>query len=254
MLAVERQHKIEQLVQGQGSVTLTQLTAMFGVSSETIRKDLLLLEKAGVLTRTHGGAIRKHGAKALAPLAERKQSYIREKQELCGYALQLIRDGDIIAIDQGSTGLELAKLVAASFTNLTVATHSLEVIGILAQNPKLELILCGGNYVPEELCFAGPLTVKAIEDLHFHKCFLCPSGVSLTYGITEFLPAMVEVQRAYIRRADQTCILAYSQRFEKGAKIKLDDVRPDFTYVTDSGLPDEIAQSFLDRQIMIIKE
>ena len=254
MLAIERQNAIRNLVRETGSVTLSELVAMFGVSSETIRKDLLTLEKTGILSRTHGGAISTAKKGIFIPLKERKTDHLPEKQELCGYAIRHIRNGDTIAIDEGSTATELAKQIVCTFSKLTIATHSLEVFEILAQNPGFDLILFGGTFDREEMAFYGRQTLAAVGQHHFDKCFLFPSGVSLQYGLMDYLSDFLDVQDAYIAHSTQTYILAYSDRFEKPARVKLRDVDPGFIYITDSRLPPEIVARYEQHHIKIIKE
>lgn len=254
MLAIERQRVIQNLVQESGSVTISELTSMFGVSSETIRKDLLTLEKAGVLNRTHGGAVSAVRVGVLAPLQERKVDHLPEKRELCEYAIRCIQDGDVIAIGEGSTAMELAKLIACTFTKLTVATNGLDVFEILEKNPGLELILCGGKLDREERAFFGRATISAIEQFCFDKCFICPSGISLKYGIMDYRAEQIDVMDAYLRRSVENYVLAYSDRFEKPARMKLRDVDPGLTYITDSKLPPEIAACYEKHNIKIIKE
>lgn len=254
MLAIERRRAIVNLVNDQGSVTHAQLAALFSVSSETVRKDLLALEQENLLARTHGGAVRVSKRAALAPLRERQKDCVAEKRELCGYALRFIRNGDVIALDEGSTSAELARLIACTFTHLTIATSSLEIFNILSENSGLELILCGGQFVREELAFAGSLTVSLINRLHFDKCFIFPSAVSQKFGLMDSLDSFIPVQQALIERSDKVFVLAYSERFESSALVKVDDMRREYTYITDSALPQDVYARYLDSQIHIIKE
>ena len=253
MLAIERQRVIENLVQEAGSVTISELTTMFGVSSETIRKDLLALERSGILHRTHGGAVSAKKTGALLPLQARKTDHLQEKRELCEYAIRYIQDGDVIAIDEGSTALELAKLIACTFTKLTIVTASLDVFEILAKNQGFELILCGGIFDREERAFVGRVTVSTIEQFWFDKCFLCPSGISLEHGIMDYLADMVDVQYAYRKHSAEVYVLAYSDRFEQPARMKLGEVNPEYTYITDSHLKQEIAERYAEKKIQIKK-
>lgn len=254
MLAIERRHAIVRIVNEQGSATHAQLAALFDVSSETVRKDLVALEKDGLLARTHGGAIRAGDRPVIAPLRERQKDHITQKRELCGYALRFIRNGDTLALDEGSTAAELAKLLVCTFNHLTIATASLEVFGILRENPGFKLILCGGEFIRDELSFSGMLTIATIRSLHFDKAFIFPSGISARYGIMDMNDSFITIQQAFIERADSVFILAYSDRFSQSSSIKLTDLRQDFTYITDSSLPEDIDLGFKKQNIHIIKE
>lgn len=247
MLGIERQQHITNRIRQNGKVTISELISLFGVSAETIRKDLLFLEQEGILKRTHGGAV----TGLIHPLSLRKQERVAQKTELCQTALSFIRDGDTIALDSGSTSLELAKLLTLHFSSLTVVTHSLEVFHFLCSNSLFRLILCGGSYIREEAAFAGHLTEEAVRRVHTQKAFLCPSGISPEKGITDYLESFIPIQKAYLDQADQVFILADSEKFEHTALIKLDEARTEYTYITDSGLKDEIYDRYREKNILI---
>lgn len=251
MLAIERQRNIANLVRQNGNVTISELVAQFQVSAETIRKDLLRLEQEGVLHRTHGGAVSVRTGSSLRPLSIRKQERVSQKAELCRCALQFIKNGDVIAIDGGSTALELAKLLSCTSLKLTVVTHSMEVFNVLGENSNLRLILCGGTFIREEAAFAGHLTMEAVGRVHTTKAFICPSGVSLEFGITDYLEAFIPIQSAYLQNTNQAFILADSEKFESTALFKISEARSDFTYITDSVLSDPIYDLYQENQIDI---
>ena len=236
LLAIERRNQIANRVLQTGNVTIAELTEQYKVSAETIRKDLLFLEQQQLLIRTHGGAVRFHTGSTLAPLSVRKKEHIQQKQELCRYALSFVENGDSLFIDEGSTAVELARLLVAHFDRLTIVTHSLEIFHILSQNSGFRLMLCGGFYHPEESAFHGHLTVDAIRQLQVDKAFVFPSGISLKTGITDYGEEFVSIQRACIDQANRVFILANSEKFQKNALYKVWDMDPAFTYITDSGL------------------
>jgi len=247
MLGIERQQHITNRIRQNGKVTISELVALFGVSAETVRKDLLFLEQEGVLKRTHGGAV----TGLTHPLSLRKQERVPQKTELCQAALSFIREGDTIALDSGSTAMELAKLLILHFHSLTVVTHSLEIFHFLSGNSLFRLILCGGSYVREESAFAGHLTEEAVRRVHTQKAFLFPSGISPETGITDYLECFIPIQKAYLEQAAQVFILADSEKFEHTALMKLADTKTEYTYITDSDLKEEIYNHFREKNILI---
>lgn len=250
MLAIERHQYIVKLIRQNGKVTIAELMNLFHVSAETIRKDLLYLEQNRALKRTHGGAVCINHSCILRSLQERKQDRVTQKAELCRYALSFIQNGDVVAIDAGSTAIELAKLISCTFSKLTVVTHSMDVFQILSENSEIELILCGGKFIPEESAFGGYLTVDSVSQVHTAKAFLCPTGVSVKFGITDYCEPLLAVQRSYLSNTDQVFVLADSNKFETSAHLKLCDTQPDFTYITDSELPDEIYSLYSNHNII----
>ncbi len=253
MFAIERQQAILNIIDEKGNVTISELGSLFRVSTETIRKDLLILEKNGMLVRTHGGAVSNSRNKAFLPLSERLKEHVPEKAELCGYAVQFIQNGDIIAIDAGSTAIELSKLIAGMFTRLTVVTYSLDVFKILSPVSGIDVLLCGGIFNARENFFKGDLTLNMINQIHTMKLFLFPSAVSLKFGISDYTNDSLPLQQALMHNTDKVFVLADSEKLEKNAFIKLGDIPDEYTIITDSGVSDEIFDLYIKNNINIVK-
>ena len=150
MFAVERQEIICRMLMQKGSVSLSELTGKFAVSVETVRRDLLALEKRGKLHRIHGGAVACTGVKEHKTLSVRMDEYEKEKKELAAYACSLVTEGDFIAVDGGSTAIQFCCALAESFRSLTVIVHSADALAALSRNSGFCLILAGGSYNREE--------------------------------------------------------------------------------------------------------
>lgn len=253
MLADERKNKILELLDGRPAVTTSELTALFQVSLETIRRDLEYLEKEGALKRVHGGAVAARKLQSYASLSRRAKEHRPEKRDLAQAACSFIREGDYIALDAGSTTFELALLLRDRFRELTVLTHSLELVRILAEREGIRTILAGGFYTPAEKCFCGHLTLDMIRQLHVNKCFIAPAAISLDFGISDHMPEMIAVQRSFSDISDETYVLVDSSKFETCAPLKICGLNPHFRYITDAGLSDEIWGLYQDTSINIIR-
>ena len=145
MFAKERQDKIYLMIQKKGAVTTSNLVECFGVSIETIRRDLLSMEQKGQLVRVHGGAVRKNDMNPFLDLQQRNKEYSEQKRELSLKAAEFVCDGDIIGIDAGSTVISFTEVLKEKFSKLTVVTHSLDVFEILRDHENFSVILCGGH-------------------------------------------------------------------------------------------------------------
>lgn len=249
MFAQERQDKICEMLKKNGAVVTSDLVEIFGVSIETIRRDLLTLQENGVLSKVHGGAVSKNDIKPFSILNERMKQFDTGKKNLAEKAAELVTDGDIIGIDSGSTAVAFAQALQTKFTDLTVITHSLDVFNIL--NRQFQVILCGGHYMSGENAFYGALTLNTIEQLHIKKAFVCPTAVSLEYGIFDYQNELYQVQKALMKAAEETVILADSSKFEKTALLKIDDMKNEYIYVTDCGLPSELRRLYATNNIEI---
>lgn len=253
MLAKSRYDKICQIINSNGAVTTARLVKEFGVSVETIRRDLLFLENKGMLTRVHGGAVGIADMKVYSALEERNMEFVEQKAVLCDNALAFIDEGDVIAIDTGSTAICLAKAIRERFSKLTVVTHSLDVLKILEENKGIELILCGGHYHSAERTFCGSMVIDALEKIHVQKAFIFPVAVSLEFGICEYRDNFGMIQRQMAKCADKVFILADSSKFEKKSLLKMSDMKSEYCYITDNEISDDLIKLYEENNINIVK-
>lgn len=251
MLARERQRKIYEMIELKGAVTTSKLMEIFDVSIETVRRDLLLMEREGKLSRVHGGAVTKGNMKGYSELWERNKEQNTQKEELSLKATEFINDGDVVSIDSGSTAIFFASAIKEKFSELTVITYSADVFEILEKCKNFKVILCGGHYIPEERAFAGDITLDALKKLHIQKAFVCPSAISLEFGIFDYQKDIILMQKQIFNSSDDIYILADSSKFEKKALLKLADMKNDFTYITDSLLSEELKKLYKENGISI---
>lgn len=252
MLAKERMDLICKMLRINGAVTTGQLSREIGVSVETVRRDLLALERENHLLRVHGGAVLNGESVIPIPLPVRMEQNRDKKQLLSEAACSLIDEGESIAIDSGSTAVEFAAVLARKFKSLTVVTHSSDVFSFLQANSSFELILIGGVYSREACAFFGHITEDAISSMHFNKSFIMPAALSLKNGIGDCTDRSVKIQRIMIERSDAAFAMADSDKFEKNALYSVAPLSPGIALITDSGLPSEIAQLYEENKIKII--
>lgn len=252
MFANERQQKILTMLKVNGAVTTAELIEAFDVSIETVRRDLLQLERSGQLQRVHGGAVIPGHMRPYPDLPHRLEANQNAKAALCATAALLVEEDDIICIDSGSTAYFFAKALADRFSRLTVITHSMDVFEILSQKEGFRIILCGGCYRLQEKAFHGSLTIDSLRQLHVRKAFLCPSAISLKTGVWDYDRELTQVQKQILSICDQAIFLADSVKFETSALLKLCDTSPNHIYVTDSGLSQQCKQLYRDQERTII--
>ena len=252
MLASQRQDQIHKLIKTQGAVTVASLMEHFGVSVETIRRDLLAMEKAGLLRRVHGGAVAVTEMMPNYPLERRNQEQSAQKDALARTAASLVQDGDYIAIGTGSTPMHFAQELKAKRHNLTVVTYSLDVFEILRDVPDFRLILVGGQFCPEENTFHGQLALDILDHLHVQKAFVFPSSVSLKHGIGGYHEILYSQQKKLLQCCDRAYILADSSKFERAALFKVAPMCPEYIYVTDPELPEALRQLYAENGITVI--
>ncbi len=253
MLAEERYQKIEELIQEKGIVKASELTELFGVSLETVRRDLFFLETKGTLRRVHGGAARPQRRTEFRPFGQRREEQSREKRMIAATAASMIREEDIIALDCGTTSLEMAPILKERFRRLTILTHSMAIFNVLADAPGMEIILPGGVYQRDEYALCGPLAEEFIHRFHVGKAFLCPAALSLENGFSDYRMELVAAQNAYIKIADQAIFLADSSKFETSALIRAHAMEEGHIVITDSNLSDELYERYTQNAIHVIR-
>lgn len=254
MLASQRQKKIQSLLIAQGAVTVSNLTEQFAVSIETVRRDLLAMEKTGLLRRVHGGAVSVTEMMPYHPLEHRNREQSNQKDALARTAASLVQNGDYIAIGTGSTPIHFAQELKNRLQQLTVVTYSLSVFEILKDVPGFQLILLGGQFIPEENSFYGQLTLDTLDTLHVQKAFVFPSAISLEHGIWGYAQTLYPMQKKLLQCCDQAYILADSSKFERTALYKVAEMRPEYIYVTDPELPEQLRALYAENGLTVITE
>lgn len=247
MFAKERQDKIYEIVKNNGAVTASALVKLFDVSIETVRRDLLEMERHGLLSRVHGGAVAIGEMKPYLDLNERNKEFTEQKRHLALKASEFISDGDIIGIDSGSTAISFSEVLKEKFSKLTVITNSLDVFNILCDS--FSVILCGGHYLPYEKAFYGSLTLSMLKNLHMQKAFIFPSAVSFEFGICDYQKDLYQIQEQMIKSSDEIFILADSSKFEKKALLKIDDMKTGYRYITDCNINSELEKLYKEHKI-----
>ncbi|BAL81499.1 DeoR/GlpR family DNA-binding transcription regulator [Caldisericum exile] len=216
MLYEERAKVILQELEKNGSVTIETLSKILNVSEMTVRRDLSRLEHEGLLRRVYGGAVSSRGRSFEPPFVIRETKHKREKEIIGRIASTLITDGDSIALDVGTTTIEVAKHLE-KFHNLTVITPNLHIVNLLANKKEIRLILPGGILRSGELSLTGEIAVRNLEQFFVDKLFLGIGAIDKDAGLTEYNLEDSLVKKALIKNAKEVIVVADSSKFDKVA-------------------------------------
>lgn len=179
MLARERQNKIVEMVNANGSVLVKELSELFDVTEDSIRKDLSLLEKKGLLKKTYGGAVKNRVNTHELYVSQRKGKNVEEKQEIAKKAFELIEEGDVIFLDISTINIELIKLIVEANLKITVVTNMIDVMLSFTAPSDTNLVFVGGKLNKGRDGFIGSYTNKQIAEFNFDKAFMGVVGVDL---------------------------------------------------------------------------
>lgn len=235
MLSVTRKQKIKDLILERKSATVTELAQMFGVTDETIRRDLRSLEKEGVLIRSYGGAFVQTGAENLIDYSIRSTIYLGEKEIIAEKCRNIIQNGDVIFLDNSTTTYAIAK--AVENMRLTLITTSLPIINLLSKKENIHLICTGGFFSLKELAFYGSKTVKMLEEYYVDKSFFSCRTLSIEQGVTDSNDDLAEIRKAIIARSRECYLVADYTKFNKASFIKICGYNSLNAIITDRPLP-----------------
>jgi DeoR family fructose operon transcriptional repressor len=241
MLAIERHQKILELLQTQGTVQVSELSDQFGVTAKTIREDLEKLEEKGLLRRIHGGAVSQSDeADPMLPLQIPNTKHSKEKQAIAIHALRYICQDDVIALDAGSTTLEIAKRLPN--IPLTVLTNDLLIICELMLKDQIRLVVPGGYRHRNVL--VGNDALEWITRLNVQKLFVSATGVHDKYGLSVFTGELLELKKAYLAGAKEIYGVADHSKFDRAALLTFAALQQLHVLITDDGLDDEIFRRY----------
>lgn len=252
MLASERFDYIRKELNKKGVVNVTELEKVLKVSTETVRRDLLKMEELKLLKRVHGGAVSINKMKSFETLTVRNKENYSLKLSLSKMACSTILDGDVIAIDSGSTAIVFAEELKKRFTNLTIVTHSLDVFNLLARHENFKVILIAGHFLESENAFYGDLVLDSLSKIRVSKAYIFPGAISLDGGACDFCQDLLQVQRKYLSVSSKIYLLADSSKIEKNALIQLDSLKPEYTVITDGNLLSETFNLYRENGIDIL--
>jgi DeoR/GlpR family transcriptional regulator of sugar metabolism len=206
---------------------------MLDVSPATIRRDLSELADRGLITRTHGGASRSvQGMGHEPPYFSRAKENVWAKQSIAEAAKHFIHEGEVIAIDVGSSALEVAKQLR-DYRKITIFTANIQVSEVLASS-EVNVILVGGTLRKREMSVAGPIAVQIINQFYFDKFFLGTAGVSVEDGFTDFSVDDVDVKKAFLAHAKEVIALADHTKLGKVSFAKICPLNRVSRLLTDS--------------------
>ena len=214
LLVAERRHRILEILRDQGRVMVDDLAGRFATSQVTIRTDLATLEAAGALERTHGGALLRRDDDD-QPITVKQTRHHAEKVRIAQVAAALIRDGETIILDSGTTTAEIAKqLRRLEVQSINVITNALNIAMLLADVPSVRLIMPGGILRPESNSLSGHMAEAALATLQADRLFLGADGLDPERGVmTPHLPEahlnaqMIAISRQVIVVADSSKLL-----------------------------------------------
>lgn len=225
MLAVERLAAIEKALSASDCVSVADLSALFDVTEETIRRDLdKIVTKDSTVVRVHGGAYKVREFDHEAPYQLREAMLVEEKERIARRSFALLDQGDTIMLDSSTTALHLAQCIKRSALKLTIITNSLRIASELSDCNHTNLIVTGGTYRPSSRSLIGYATTRAMEELHADKAFVSCSGLHSEFGLTDNNEGEAQVRRLILANSSYRYLLVDSDKFGRCKNYRIADL------------------------------
>jgi DeoR/GlpR family transcriptional regulator of sugar metabolism len=247
----ERKVRILEQVQQNKKVTVTELVSLLGVSEVTIRRDLQQLEKEGHLVKTYGGAVSTEKVAFEFSFQKKLQRNADEKERIGHYAAGLVKDGEAIFLDNGTTTLQIAHNLKAR-RNIKVVTNSLCVVYELEPAEGIELILLGGIVRRGWNDLYGPITEKTIAALHVDKAFGGAEGISLKAGFTTADLRTARPVEIAIQSAEEVIVVADHTKIGRAAFARFATFEEVDMLITSEEIADEEKRALKEKGLQVI--
>lgn len=252
MLAVERRSQIEQMITESKSVLVVDLAKQFDVTPETIRGDLLKLEKQGILVRTYGGATLAGASGSELGFKERDTVNAEVKQKIGKRAADIIRNGETIFLDASTSALYLARNIKEK-QGLTVITNAQSILTELADCDNIRLICTGGQYSAKNMSYSGRFAEKMIrQNFAANKFFFSCRGVTLNRGLIDSTEDEAELKRAMLECSESAIFLCDHYKLGKMGIPVIASLDKLDKFITDVRLDSEWSEALADRDVNII--
>jgi DeoR family fructose operon transcriptional repressor len=253
MYAEERHQAIAELVAARGRVSVVDLAARFGVTTETVRRDLDALEERQLLRRVHGGALPPESFTVIEKgLTDRGLSHQDQKRRIAKAAVAFLPQGEsTVIMDAGTTTILLAELLPPDH-QLTLLTHAVPLAARLADLPNVELHLLPGRVRRNTQAAVGVETVAALSKIRADVAFMGTNGISVDHGLSTPDHAEAATKAAIVASAQRVVVLADSSKVGEERAVRFATLAELDVLVTDDGIDPEQVEAFENAGLQVV--
>jgi len=248
LLVAERRRKIVELVNERLSIRVSELSDIFSVTEETIRRDLEKLEQDQLLSRSHGGAVSIEKEATDVPFVVREITNSDEKKAIAAEAVNWIEPGEQIVLDASTTAWYMAQELPDM--PLTVITNSIKVALELSKKEQIKVISTGGMLLANSLSYVGPLSERSLDSYYVNKLFLSCKGVHLS-GLSDSNEWQAILKKKMMDIASQVILLADSSKFGVKTFAQISELTRIHHVISDSNIPAEFHKELQEKAIPV---
>ncbi|MDZ4717488.1 MAG: DeoR/GlpR family DNA-binding transcription regulator [Roseiflexaceae bacterium] len=250
MLTSQRKQHILDVLRRDGQVIAKQLSQELGLSEDTIRRDLRELAQERLLQRVHGGAL--PASPAVVDFAGREELSINAKRSIGWAAAQLIKDGQIIFVDGGTTAVQLVRSLPGTL-RATIVTHSARIAIELVDHPHVEVILIGGRLFKHSIVSVGAVALEAIGHIRADIYFMGVTGIHPDEGLSTGDLEEAYVKQAFCKRAAETYVLASQEKLGTASPYMVVALTEVSGLIVDDSVAEEILLPYRALGLNIIR-
>nr|WP_294494509.1 DeoR/GlpR family DNA-binding transcription regulator [uncultured Mediterraneibacter sp.] len=234
MLAIERRNEILEKLQTDRRVVVSELSQLYDVSEETIRRDLEKLVNDGYAIKSYGGAVINENVNIELPFNIRKNRNIVGKQHIADLVAELVNDGESIMLDASTTAVYIAKaLQEKGKKNLTIITNSIEIIIELFDAQDWTILSTGGVSREGSFALVGPQTDRMLSNYHVDKAIISCKGIDMSAGVTDSDDLHANNKRTMLKAAKDKILAIDSSKFDRTAFTEIGTLSDISTVITD---------------------
>jgi DeoR family transcriptional regulator of aga operon len=253
LLVEERRRRILDRLERQEAVTVEDLARGFAVSTVTIRGDLEALSDAGLLVRSHGGALRRLESYPDVPLQVKQTLQQPQKLKIAARAARMVGDNEILVLDSGTTTLEIARqLRRAAPKGLTVITNALNIAVELCAAPQIRVIMLGGLLRHSSQSLVGPHAAQGLHGLSADRAFIGVDGLDVELGLMTPDVLEAELTAVMMEVAREVVIVADSSKFGRRSLSVISKLKREYKIITDDGVSADVRAALKTRKIDVI--
>ncbi len=243
----ERETKILELLTEHNRMEVVELSDLLGVSQVTIRKDLDALEKRQMVKRIHGYA----ELNSSDNINRRLAYHYEEKMKIANKAVEMVRDGDTVMIENGSCCALAALQIAKTKKNVTIVTNSAFIADYI-RNENIQIVLLGGIYQQDSQCLVGPMVREGVSNYYVKYFFIGTDGWSERTGFTNKDQMRAQAVRDMANSAENIVVLTESEKFSVLGTVPINVKEQPKYVITDTNISQEIVHSLSDKNIEVI--
>ncbi|WP_305767299.1 DeoR/GlpR family DNA-binding transcription regulator [Candidatus Epulonipiscium viviparus] len=242
-MKIQRINQIEAYILEKKIVQLDALCVLFGISKNTLRRDIDILVKKGSIAKVYGGVVAVGETSQLTAFEKRAGMLVKEKVGIAKCAATFVQDSDVIFIDTGTTTAYLINYLG-HLNNLTIVTYNVDTIYKALQFPNLKLISLPGMLKHNTVSLVDPEAVNYLANININKAFVSCTGLSIANGICNTSAEEYIIKQAVVKKSKESYLLADHSKFDRSALMTYADIE-DIEYLITDREPDAVYEEYL---------